>query len=144
MRSLGLDIGASRIGVAISDPLGLNASPLEVLSGLGTEELRSYVEEKRLEGVGRVVIGLPLTLRGKVGKQARDAREYAKAIASIADIEVVLWDERFSTVEAERRLREAGRDPRRKRVDAEAAAVILQSYLEYAGTAAGKEKENDV
>jgi putative Holliday junction resolvase len=133
MRRMALDVGERRIGVAISDPLGVNAAPLEVIEGLDPAGLRHYVEEMSRQGVGLVVIGLPLTTRGEEGRQARVTREYARAIEEIEGIEVVLWDERFSTVEAERRLREAGRSLKGRKVDAEAAAVILQSYLEYAG-----------
>jgi len=130
MRSLGLDIGGRRIGVAISDPLGLNATPLEVLHDMDAAGLRGYVEEKVQQGVGAVVIGLPLTMGGQEGEQARITREFARAILEIEGIRVILWDERLSTVEAEKRLREAGRSLRGRRVDAEAAAVILQAWLE--------------
>ncbi len=129
MRSLGLDIGGRRIGIAISDPLGISAQPREVLHDLDPEGLRRYVEGLLPQGVGVVVVGLPLTPRGEEGSQARETRRYARALKGIKGIEVVLWDERLSTVEAERRLREAG--VRKRIVDAEAAAVILQSYLEH-------------
>jgi len=131
MRSLGLDIGGRRIGVAVSDPLGISATPLEVLQDIDPHGLRSYVEEKISQGVGVVVVGLPLTLRGHEGEQARKTREFVEAIEDVEGIRVVLWDERLSTVEAKRRLREAGRPLRGRKVDAEAAAVILQAYLEY-------------
>jgi putative Holliday junction resolvase len=143
MRSLGLDIGERRIGVALSDPLGVNATPLEVLEDIDPADLRAYVEEEVRQGVEVVVVGLPLTCRGEEGGQARSTREYARVIEGIEGIEVVLWDERFSTVEAERRLKEAGRSLRGRRVDAEAAAVILQSYLEYAGGGGKAEEENN-
>ena len=133
MRSLCLDIGARRIGVAISDPLGMSASPLEVLLDIDAAGLRGYVEEKIQQGVDVVVIGLPLTLAGREGEQAQVTREYARAVQEIAGIRVIFWDERLSTVEAERRLKEAGRSLRGREVDAEAAAVILQAYLEYRG-----------
>jgi len=131
MRSLALDIGERRIGVAVSDPLGISAAPLEVLEDLSPDDLRDYVEEKVRQGVEVVVVGLPLTCRGKEGAQALHAQEYARRIEGIEGAVVVLWDERFSTVEAERRLREAGRSTRGRKLDAEAAAVILQAYLEY-------------
>ena len=130
MRSLGLDIGGRRIGVAISDPLGLSASPLEVLQDLDPSDLRSYVEEKAHQGIGVVVVGLPLTQRGEEGKQARSTREYAQALQEVEAVRVVLWDERLSSVEAARRLREAGRLRKGRKVDAEAAAVVLQAYLD--------------
>jgi putative Holliday junction resolvase len=131
MRSLALDIGERRIGVAVSDPLGISAAPLEVLVDKSPDDLRTYIEEKVRQGVELVVVGLPLTCRGKEGAQARHAQEYARRIEVVEGARVVLWDERFSTVEAEKRLREAGRSIRGRKVDAEAAAVILQAYLEY-------------
>lgn len=143
MRSLGLDIGGRRIGVAVSDPLGISASPLEVLCDVGPSALRDYLESKADEGVGVVVVGLPLTLRGREGEQARRTREFVRAIEGIQGMRVVLWDERLSTVEARKRLREAGRSLRGRRVDAEAAAIILQSYLEYGGGESGGEQRKE-
>jgi putative Holliday junction resolvase len=142
MRRLGLDIGIRRIGVALSDPLGVNADPLEVLEGLDPAGLRDYIEVKIQEGIGEVVVGLPLTSRGEEGEQARYSREYARAIEEIDGIEVILWDERFSTIEAERKLREAGHTLRGREVDAEAAAVILQTYLDYM-SGRGKDEEKN-
>ncbi len=120
--------------MAISDPLGVNAHPIEVLQDSDPRGLKRYVEQKAREGIAAVVVGLPLTSRGKEGRQAAITREYARALEGIEGVEVVLWDERFSTVEAERRLREAGHSLRGRKVDAEAAAIILQSYLEYSVT----------
>lgn len=142
MRSLGLDIGGRRIGVAVSDPLGLSATPLEVLYDLDPVGLRRYVEEKVRQDVEAVVIGLPLTLEGREGEQARMTREYADAVQDIEGVRVVLWDERLSTVEAERRLREAGRSLRGRSVDAEAAAVILQAFLDSNKSRDEKEERN--
>jgi putative Holliday junction resolvase len=144
MRSLGLDIGGRRIGVAISDPLGFSASPLEILQDIDAAGLHSYVEEKVQQGVGVVVIGLPLTMEGREGEQARITREYARVIQDIEGVRVIFWDERLSTVEAGKRLREAGRSLRGRRVDAEAAAVILQAFLEYHGRENDREERNDV
>lgn len=144
MRSLGLDVGGRRIGVAISDPLGVSAAPLEVLRDTDPAGLRRYVEEKVRQGVEVVVIGLPLTCRGEEGEQARSTREYTRCIEDIEGARVVFWDERFSTVEAERKLREAGRTIRGRKVDAEAAAVILQAYLEYSGGGSERKERNGV
>lgn len=130
MRSLGLDIGGSRVGVALSDPLGIHAYPVETLRDMDPESLRDYVAEKAAEGVEEVVIGLPLTMRGKEGEQAVLVRKYAEALRELPSLAVVLWDERLSTVEARRRLREAGSSLRCRKVDAEAASLILQSYLD--------------
>jgi len=131
MRNLGLDIGGRRIGVAVSDPLGISAYPLEVLRDYDPDAMRSYLEEKASEGVSVVVVGLPLTPSGKEGEQARKTRAFVRSIGDLEGMRVVLWDERLSTVEAEKRLREAGQHLKGRKVDAEAAAIILQSYLEY-------------
>ena len=142
MRSLSLDIGERRIGVALSDLLGVNARPLEVLYDLDPEGLCRYVQAKKEKGVEIVVVGLPLTCKGEEGEQARITREYAQALEGIEGIELVLWDERFSTREAERKLREAGRSLKGREVDAEAAAVILQTYLEYVDSGTKRERED--
>ncbi len=114
----------------MSDPLGIHAYPLETLRDVDPEGLRAYVAEKAAEGVQEVVVGLPLTMRGKEGEQAALARRYAEALRGLPAVAVVLWDERLSTVEAKRRLREAGNARRRGKVDAEAASLVLQSYLD--------------
>ena len=143
MRSLGLDVGERRIGVAVSDALGISVSPLEVLDGLGPAQLREYVKAKIREGVGVIVMGLPLTCSGAEGKQARKTREFARALEGLPGAEIVLWDERLSSVEAAKRLREAGHALRGRRVDAEAAAVILQSYLEHGKRACDSGERED-
>jgi putative Holliday junction resolvase len=131
MRSLGLDIGGRRIGVAMSDPLGISAFPLEVMHDCDPGTMRGYLVRKAREGVGVVVVGLPLTPRGREGEQARRTRAFVQAMGDLGEMRLVLWDERLSTVEAVRRLREAGRNSKARKVDAEAAAIILQSYLDY-------------
>ncbi len=141
MRSLGLDIGRRRIGVALSDPLGMYAFPLEVLPGMSPEELCVYVEARAGEGVGTVVLGYPRTLRGEEGSEAKRVRAYAEALSSLSGVRVVVWDERLSTREAERRLREAGRMRKGRRVDAQAAAVILQSYLDSQRSGGGGDED---
>lgn len=144
MRSLGLDIGDRRIGVAISDPLGISAYPLEVLKDLGPFGLRDYVEDRINEGIGVIVVGMPLTPGGREGEQARKTRKFTRVLEGVPGVELVLWDERLSTVEAARRLREAGHSLRGRKVDAEAAAIILQSYLEYGKRGDDNGKREDV
>ncbi len=129
-RVLGLDVGDRHIGVAVSDPLGLIATPRETLVGYSPSDLKEYVIRLRQEGVSEVVVGLPLTLSGKEGKQAKKTREYAEALKEIEGMVVILWDERLSSREAAKRLEEARGRPEEERIDAQAAAVILQSYLE--------------
>lgn len=131
-RLLGLDAGRRRIGVAVSDPLGLLATPQGVIAAGADEGLDEVCAwARRLEVVG-VVVGLPLTLRGEEGEEACRVRAWAERLQERLPIPVVLWDERLSTVAAERALEEGGarRAKRRQRRDAVAAALILQSYLD--------------
>jgi len=133
VRVLALDIGQRRIGVAVSDPSGTLARSLTVVRRASRrEDFAAIAELVREWEVGRVVVGHPRSLDGTVGRQARQVERYAHALADVLDVPVALWDERYSTVEAERLMVEAGRKPSRDRhwIDAVAAAVILQDYLE--------------
>jgi len=134
-RVLGVDLGARRIGLAISDPTGLIASPLGVLDRTGDSaaDRRAILAVAREETAGVIVVGLPTALSGRAGDAARAAEAERDALAALApDLEIVLVDERLTTVIAERALVRAGvrRRERRGRVDKVAAAVILQSYLD--------------
>ncbi len=130
---MGLDPGGKRIGVALSDPTGLLASPLTVLRRTTLErdlaELRRLAEANDVE---KVLVGLPLHLSGEEGNEAERARSFASEVEAALGLPVELVDERLSSVEAERQLMESGvRWRRRKeRLDAVAAAVILQAYLD--------------
>lgn len=134
-RVLALDLGEARIGIACSDPLGLTAQPLETLRRTGPKKdldaIRRRVEE--LE-VRKIVVGLPLLLSGEEGKQAVAAREFAGSLRRRlpSGIDVVFWDERLSTAEVERMMvsENVSRRRRRERVDALAATIILQGYLD--------------
>ena len=130
-RVLALDHGTTRIGVAVSDPLGLTAQAHSVLdAGPGLmDRIGNLVSEL---GVERIVVGLPVGLDGSEGAAARDARGFAAAVGAATGRPVELVDERFSTVIAERVMIEAGarRDRRRRSRDSVAAAVFLQSYLD--------------
>ncbi len=134
---MALDPGERRVGVALSDELGLLATPLVVL------ERRSWVDDVvrvaklvRAHDVGEVIVGHPKTLRGEIGPQARRAERFAREIAGAVGVPVRLWDERYSTVEAEERIaankRSRGTSSRStpRHADAAAAAVILQGYLD--------------
>lgn len=132
-RLVALDVGDRRVGIAVSDPTGLLATPVEVYIRRGTgadiEHLRSVADEYEAQGF---VVGLPMNMNGSEGPQAAKTREFAHALGR-DDRAVLLWDERLSTVEAERRMAEAGRKKRKgavMRSDAEAAAVILETYLD--------------
>jgi putative Holliday junction resolvase len=130
---MGLDVGERRIGVALSDPGGVLASPLTFIERVSPDaDVQRVLALAHEHNVGRIVVGLPLTLRGQRGPQARAADAFRRALTTVSDIQVMAWDERLSTVEAERRLREAGTRPsmERGRTDAASAAIILQSYLD--------------
>jgi putative Holliday junction resolvase len=131
-RVLGLDLGDVRIGVAISDPDGRLAVPLGTVHTGAPTDLKAIAALVREHGVELVVVGLPLRMSGEVGSRAAHAERFAEALRAVLDAPVVLHDERLSTVEAERVLREAGAGGRERRrvVDRSAATVILQSYLD--------------
>ncbi|TYP84976.1 Holliday junction resolvase RuvX [Blastococcus xanthinilyticus] len=136
-RVLGIDVGTVRVGVAMSDPTGTLASPLETLrrarNGSDLDQLAALVVEHE---VTEVVVGEPVHLSGAAGSSARDAADYAQELADrIPDVPVNLIDERLSTVTAASHLREGGIDSRRQRgvIDQAAAVVILQQYLDSRG-----------
>jgi putative Holliday junction resolvase len=136
-RALGVDLGERRIGLALSDPSRTVASPHDVLrrSGDPAADRRAIVAVAVEVGAGVIVVGLPLSLSGKTGPAARAALDEVEAMRAIAgEIEIVLHDERLTTVTAERALIEGGvrRDARRQVIDKVAAAVMLQSWLERA------------
>ena len=133
MRILALDIGDKRIGVAISDPSGRVATPLTVLdtsrqSRRGSE-LSKLVEDYEVESI---LVGLPLTLEGVPGPQARHVQALTDKMARFLRVPVHYVDERLSSAEAAKRMREAGESERsmRGRLDMVAAAVFLQAYLD--------------
>ncbi len=136
-RVLGIDAGERRVGVALSDELRLLASPLTVLDrGHGLEPvLDALAEVARTEGVAQLVVGLPLNADGTQGRQARRAQDFARVAQRVIGVPVEMWDERLSTREAENIARAQGRNMRRLRqrghLDAIAAAVILQDYLDH-------------
>lgn len=128
-RILALDFGDARCGCAVSDPTGTLATPLESVSQPGTRRgLNTIAELARERDVERVVVGLPLTLAGEEGAQARATREFATRLAELLDVPVELHDERLTTRQAERIGGDADADSR-------AAAHLLVSYLAAAGRA---------
>jgi len=137
VRVLGLDVGERRVGVAVSDPMGSVARPVQTLvRGSREEDFAALTAIVTQHGVELVVVGRPLCEDGTEGPQARRIARYARAMAACLPVRVVSWDERFTTVEAEEILREGRTRKQRQRaratgqVDAVAAAVILQSYLD--------------
>ncbi|MBY0441133.1 MAG: Holliday junction resolvase RuvX [Mycobacteriaceae bacterium] len=144
-RRLGIDVGSVRIGVAVSDPDGILATPLETVrrdrSGKHLRRLGVLVAEA---GVVEVVVGLPKTLADRTGSSARDAIELAEALAHrIAPTPVRLADERLTTVAAQRALRAAGVRAKNQRavIDQAAAVAILQGWLDGCRAAAAKAAE---
>jgi putative Holliday junction resolvase len=129
---LGLDLGQARIGVAISDPDRRVAVPLGTIRTGAPDDVRAVAALVREHGVSEVVVGLPLSLSGGRGPAAEHARIFAALLGEVVGVPVRLQDERLSTVEAERRLEEAGARGRgrRRAVDRVAATVILQAYLD--------------
>jgi putative Holliday junction resolvase len=126
-RILALDFGEARCGVALSDPTGTLATPLEAVEQPGTRRgLARIAELVEDRDVGRVVIGLPLTLAGEEGPQARATREFASRLAELVDVAIELHDERLTTRQAERM--GGGAD-----ADSRAAAHLLVSYLAITG-----------
>lgn len=137
MRILALDVGERHTGVAISDPTGTIARPLETVHHQSRDELVSAVTDLVAEHcVGAVVVGRPLSLDGSVGPQAQRVDRDTEVLAGVLDVPVIPWDERFSTATADEVLRQTRTERKRRRarsnreIDAIAAAVILQSYLE--------------
>ena len=133
MRIIALDVGEKRICVALSDPTELMASPLTTISRTGCmsgiQEISNLVTQN---DVGKIIVGLPITLSGQLGSQANDVVQFVDVLSKYLSISVELADERLSSVMAEKLLRETGVKPSRNRgrLDAAAAAVILQGYLD--------------
>ena len=131
-RILALDIGHKRIGVAVSDPALIAAHPHGFIERKGDErDIEEIVKLAEQLGAGKIVVGLPVRTDGTEGKEAKMAREFAKKLKE-RGLDVILWDERFTTVQAERILIEQGvrREKRKYRRDAIAASLLLESYLE--------------
>ena len=132
-RILGLDYGERRIGLAISDPLGITAQGLDPLFRNDREKevraLRTIVETRTVE---LIVIGMPMRMDGTTGRQARRVEKFAQELRDRLGIPVETWDERLTTVEAERILREDPRKRARKKglADRLAAVFILQGYMD--------------
>lgn len=133
VRTLAIDHGRRRIGVAMSDPDGTIAQPLETLDGRRLREAVSRIAALvERHGIERIVVGLPVHMKGTEGEEARAARAFGESLARATGVSVEYLDERWTTVEAERVLREAGVPARKQRGrrDRIAAALILRTYLE--------------
>ena len=136
MRIMGLDYGSKTVGVAISDPLGITAQAIETICRKDENKLRktcarieTLIEEYKVE---RIVLSLPKHMNNDIGDRAERSLEFGKMLSRRTGLEVVMWDERLTTVEAERTLIEnkVRREDRKKYIDKIAAVFILQGYLD--------------
>ncbi|MCT1903324.1 Holliday junction resolvase RuvX [Oceanobacillus sojae] len=138
MKVIGLDVGSKTIGVAISDALGWTAQGLTTIYwdenefGSADKELQTIIEDSE---VSRVVVGLPKNMNGSIGERGEASERYAAYLEEKYNLPVVLWDERLTTMAAERVLLEAdmSRKKRKKVIDKMAAVMILQGYLDSKG-----------
>ncbi len=132
-RILALDVGTKRIGIAITDEVGYTVQPLTVISRATDEKAVAKIREIAIKyHVGKIVIGLPLTLKGEIGNMAQKVLTFANKLRLDLDIPIVTWDESFTTTEAEDILikkADLSRRKRRKIKDKIAASFILESYL---------------
>ena len=139
MRVLGLDYGSKTVGVAVSDPMGLTAQGVETIWRKQENKLRqtlARIEELVSEyQVERILVGYPKNMNNTVGERALKSLEFKEKLEKRTGLPVVMWDERLTTVEAERTLMEAGvrRENRKQYLDELAAVFILQGYLDSLG-----------
>ena len=130
-RALGIDLGEARIGLAISDELGMLAHPLKTVDARAKpmEEIVAVVKEKNIE---IIVLGLPKNMNGTEGPAAEKSRAFAENLRAATNCTVKLWDERMTTTAAQRSLHEAGRNVKKSRavIDQAAAQILLQTYLD--------------
>lgn len=131
-RCLGIDLGDARVGLAISDELNYLAHPLETLNakaGPLVPRITAIIAEKN---IGTVIVGMPRNMDGSHGPAAAKAKEFIEGLKAATPARVLPWDERLTTVSAQRSLREAGRSAKdqRKVIDQAAAQIILQSWMD--------------
>ena len=144
MRAIGSDFGSKTVGVAISDPLGVTAQGIEIIRRTSENKLRktlARIEELIKEyGVDTIVLGLPKNMNNTLGDRAEKSLEFKGMLERRTGLPVVMWDERLTTVEANRTLIEGNirRENRKQYVDQLAAVLILQGYLDSEGIKNGK------
>ncbi|MDG0865917.1 Holliday junction resolvase RuvX [Candidatus Lucifugimonas marina] len=135
-RLLGVDYGEARIGLAISDPTGLIATPIEAIKAAGAADAANIARVAVEQEARGIVVGLPLSLDGSQGPAARKVNAFCDRLRKATDLSVITWDERMTTVEAHSLLREAGKSPSKARgaargkIDSASAAIILDSYMQ--------------
>lgn len=131
MKTIGIDHGKKRVGVSVSDEAGRLALPLEVVPGKDRHTLLTRIAELVAEhSVERVVVGHPLTLQGESGPQARQAEDFAQRLRHKLELEVVLWDERMTSVQVDRARPDGSKGGKDGTRDLMAAVLILQTYLD--------------
>jgi putative pre-16S rRNA nuclease len=132
VRILGIDPGEARVGLAVSDPNGSIAVPAGVFLRKGPDDAAELAGIARREEAELIIVGLPLSLDGSIGPQARRARRLGRALEAASGLPVIFWDERFSSHQATRAMIESGSSRRRRKSDrdAAAAAIILQDFLD--------------
>ena len=132
-RNLGLDVGDKRIGVALSDPQGILASPFTIINRHDNQRaIEAIVGMVTQNQVGRIIVGLPLSMNGSTGQQAEKVKTFTRELCDQTEVPVEFRDERLSTVEAQRLMKAVKRAKKISHDDAMAAAVILQGYLDEA------------
>lgn len=145
MRIMGLDFGSKTVGVAVSDPLGYTAQGVEIIRRKSENKLRQTLARiEELIGqyqVERIVLGFPKHMNNDIGDRAEKSLEFQEMLKRRTGLDVVMWDERLTTVEANRTLMEAEvrRENRKQYVDQLAAVFILQGYLDYLANCPEKE-----
>ena len=149
MRIMGLDYGSKTVGVAVSDALGLTAQGIEIVRRKSENKLRqtlARIEEIAKEyGVEKIVLGFPKHMNNDIGERAEKSLEFKEMLGRRTGLPVVMWDERLTTVEADRTMMETGirRENRKEYVDMIAAVFILQGYLDYQSFSAQQKESED-
>ena len=131
-RALGIDLGDARVGIAVSDDLGMLAHPLETIQVKAGRVVERILEISKEKETRTIVVGMPRNMDGTFGPAAQKTRDFIEALKSQTACVVVPWDERLTTVSAQRSLHEAGKNAKAQRavIDQVAAQILLQSWLD--------------
>ena len=131
-KALGIDLGDARVGVAISDDLGMLAHPLETIAVKTSDVKKRILTLVAERGAQTIIVGMPRNMDGTYGPAATKAKEFIEALRSSTEIKVIAWDERLTTVSTQRSLHEAGKNTKKQRpiIDQVAAQIILQGWLD--------------
>ena len=131
-RAMGIDLGDARVGIAVSDDLGMLAHPVETIQVKAGRVVERILEIAQEKGTQTIVVGMPRNMDGSFGPAAQKTRDFIEALKSKTACRVVPWDERLTTVSAQRSLHEAGKNARAQKamIDQVAAQILLQSWLD--------------